>query len=198
MVVDKKDNVKVVDGEKDYGIVTKGEDQVEVGEFVAISPGVADLVMVDAFAFTLFQTYRSSAFLRRHPPSSILTGLSSGEGGRSDGSDLHCRSVLEVECTWLMKAKDTAVAELMGLLDDQHRRRGLAALEDACGLGRRVARDREVGVQPCPRHLKSLYPRVELDDMCDWFATDCDEETGMKYVNEAQGAAESVADAPGL
>uniref|UniRef100_J3LQ50 Uncharacterized protein n=1 Tax=Oryza brachyantha TaxID=4533 RepID=J3LQ50_ORYBR len=35
---------------------------------------------------------------------------------------------------------------------------------------------------------------LELDVISDGFAAVCDEETGMKYVNEPQGAAESVAD----
>ncbi|XP_006653218.1 uncharacterized protein LOC102718544 [Oryza brachyantha] len=46
--------------------------------------------------------------------------------------------------------------------------------------------------------VKSLYPQVEVDAVCNGFTVDCDETTVMKYINEAQKAAESVADNLGL
>ncbi|XP_006664500.1 uncharacterized protein LOC102714144 [Oryza brachyantha] len=33
--------------------------------------------------------------------------------------------------------------------------------------------------------VKSLYPQVEVNAICDGFAADCDEATAIKYVNEA-------------
>ncbi|XP_015699030.1 uncharacterized protein LOC107305516 [Oryza brachyantha] len=33
--------------------------------------------------------------------------------------------------------------------------------------------------------VKSLYPRVEVNTICDRFAADCDEKTAVKYINEA-------------
>uniref|UniRef100_J3KU22 Uncharacterized protein n=1 Tax=Oryza brachyantha TaxID=4533 RepID=J3KU22_ORYBR len=46
--------------------------------------------------------------------------------------------------------------------------------------------------------MKLLYPQVELDAVCDGFAIDYNEETGMKYINEAEVATRSVAFALGL
>uniref|UniRef100_J3MWF8 Uncharacterized protein n=1 Tax=Oryza brachyantha TaxID=4533 RepID=J3MWF8_ORYBR len=125
---------------------------------------------------------------------------------------LASKAVLEAECTRLKKAKDTTVAELMVALDVLEATALLAQGSSSVSIDRVVQQLekmhaahnvelRETAKLASSHALaivKSLYPRVEVDAVCDGFIADCDETTAMKYVNEARKVVESVADDLGL